>query len=93
MPERFAGLSESEQGCSVCERCRAEVLLAEAEFRENGLLETNQKLRQWLSVIESFPSGIVPDRIAIDDIKKIARNALGETTSKQASSPTHRNTR
>lgn len=81
-PIEICGPLGSEQGCSVCERCKAEVLLAEAGFRESSLLEANQRLRQWLSVIESFPSGIVPDRIALEDIKKIARNAILETAPK-----------
>jgi hypothetical protein len=68
----------SEKGCSVCERCKAEILLAEADFRERRLRDENQRLRRWLGVIESHPSGIVPDRIAAESMREMARNALEE---------------
>lgn len=70
----------SEAGCSVCERCKAEILLAEAEFREMRLRDENRKLLKWLEVIESHPTGIVPAGIAVESMKKMARNALEETT-------------
>lgn len=87
MTREICGPLGSEQGCSVCERCKAEILLAEAEFREGHLRDENQRLRKWLEVIESHPTGIVPDRTAVESMKRMARNALEEIAADKTEIP------
>ncbi len=75
------------QGCSLCERCKAETLLAEADFRERHLREENQRLDQWLGVIDNYPIDIMPKNMAAEQMKDIASIALREVAAGKLVNP------